>query len=184
MSNEADGWKADDLGIGGSGETPQAAYALMHARVRGQAPQPGDTSISAAQYDAARTAYLAERHQPSRKGVARWPPTSQTVMKQLGNGSWGDAVASLGLVSNVGRARGAGRFDDDDYRAVVAEFLTAAHDPDDHAVTSDSFGQFTTWLRSASEAEGNAPRLRPSAAAVRKHFGTWEAAKASANLHT
>lgn len=156
-------------------ETPEAAYRILHARVTGSPPSAGDRAISAAQYDAARTAYLAERHITARPGVALWPPTSQTVMKRLGGGSWAAAMASLELVANTGRARGAGTFGDDDYRRAIVEFLTAAADDDDPSVTSTSFAAYSAWAKGRQAAGAR----HPSGAAVRQHFGGWDAAKSS-----
>ena len=104
-------------------ESPEAAYRLLHERVTGRPPEAGGSSISAAQYDAARSAYLEERGIVARVGVAVWPPTSQTIRQRLGGGSWARAAEALGLTANVGRSRGAGSFSDDDYRAAVAAFL-------------------------------------------------------------
>ena len=159
-----------------SEQTPAGAYRLLHERVTGAVPAAGDRSLSAVQYDAARAAYLAERGAVARRGVAAWPPTSQTLMRHLGGGSWACAVESLGLRTNSGRSRGAGAFTDGDYRRAVADFLTAAADSDDETATSASFASYTSWARSQS-VDGH---KRPSGAAVRQHFGAWEAAKAAA----
>lgn len=154
-------------------ETPEAAYRLLHERAVGQLPKAGERSLSAAQYDSARADYLAEKRIVAKPGVAIWPPTSQTLMKRLGNGSWSTAMTSLGLTTNSGRARGAGSFSVDDYRCAVAGFLDAVADIDNRSVTSDSFAQYTAWAKERSAAGAK----RPSGAAVRQHFGSWEAAK-------
>lgn len=155
-------------------ETPEAAYRLLHERVTGNAPGAGDRALSAAQHDRARAAHLAEHGIVAKPGVALWPPTSQTLMKRLGDGSWSSAMTRLDLTSNTGRARGAGSFSDDDYRSAVAEFLSAAGDDDDRSVTSDSFAQYAGWAKNQSAAGTK----RPRGAAVRQHFGSWETAKA------
>ncbi|QEH92163.1 hypothetical protein FV141_00385 [Dermacoccus abyssi] len=157
-------------------ETPEAAYRLLHERAVGQPPTPGERSLSAAQYDSARADYLAEKRIAAKPGVAIWPPTSQTLMKRLGNGSWSTAMTSLGLTTNSGRTRGTGSFSDDDYRFAVAEFLDAAADDDNRSVTSDSFAQYTAWAKARTAAGAK----RPSGAAVRQHFGSWEVAKTAA----
>lgn len=157
-------------------ETPEAAYRLLHERAVGQPPTPGERSLSAAQYDSARADHLSEKRIAAKPGAAIWPPTSQTLMKRLGNGSWSTAMTSLGLTTNSGRTRGTGSFSDDDYRSAVAEFLDAAADGDNRSVTSDSFAQYTAWAKERTAAGAK----RPSGAAVRQHFGGWETAKTAA----
>lgn len=157
-----------------SDETPEAAYRLLHEKVLGEPPTRGRTSLSAAAYDRARVAYLDEHRILARPGVAVWPPTSQTLMKRLGDGSWAAAMAALGLTTNSGRSRGSGAFSADDYRDAIVQFLSSAMDDADDTVTSDSFAQYTAWARSET---ANGAR-RPSGAAMRQHFGSWEAAKA------
>lgn len=160
---------------GVSAETPEAAYRLLHERVTGEPPRRSEKALSAVQYDKARSAYLAEERIVAKPGVAVWPPTSQTLMKRLGDGSWSAAMAHLGLAVNSGRARGAGSFTDDDYLASVTEFLSAATDAGDTSITSDSFVEYTAWAKAASDGA-----RRPSGAAVRQHFGSWDAAKTAA----
>lgn len=157
-----------------SDETPEAAYRLLHERVHGEPPTRGQKSLSATQYDKARAEYLEEHRIAARTGVSVWPPTSQTLMKRLGNGSWAAAMAALGLTANSGRSRGSGSFSADDYRDAIVRFLSAAADVADTTVTSDSFAQYTTWAK-AQTASGT---KRPSGAAIRQHFGSWETAKA------
>lgn len=154
-------------------ESPEAAYRLLHERVTGGSPEAGGSSISAAQYDAARSAYLEERGIVARVGVAVWPPTSQTIRQRLGGGSWARAAEALGLTANAGRSRGAGSFSDDDYRAAVAAFLAAAADDGRPDVASASFTAYGAWVKS----ESDAGRTAPSGAAMRQHFGSWAAAK-------
>lgn len=156
-------------------ETPETAYRIMHERVTGEFARAGDKALSANQYDAARRKYLSEVGERSRPGVGVWPPTSQTLMHHLGAGSWARAMETLGLSPNTGRARGTGSFSDDDYRAAVAAFLERAADEDDDSVTSDAFAHYVAW----STAQRAAGIRRPSGAAVRKHFGSWAAAKQS-----
>lgn len=159
-------------------QSPEAAYRLLHERVTGVPPQPGEASISAAQYDAARSAYLDERGILAKVGVAVWPPTSQTIRSRLGGGSWARAVEALGLTANTGRSRGGGSFSDDDYRVAVARFLEAAADDACADVTSSSFAAYSTWTKG----EKAAGRRHPSGAAIRQHFGSWEVAKKSAEI--
>lgn len=159
-------------------EDCRSAYRAMHEQAVGAQPAAGDRALSVARYDAARREYLQQHGEASRAGVAVWPPTSQTLMKQLGDGSWAQAMASLGLEVAQGRARGAGRFDDAAYRATVRNFLDAVAVAGSGA--SASFAAFTAWL-AEQKAAG---QVHPSAAAVRKHFGSWEEAKTAAQPTT
>ena len=76
-----------------------------------------------------------------------------------------------------GAGLGAG-FSDDDYRVAVARFLEAAADDACADVTSSSFAAYSTWTKG----EKAAGRRRPSGAAIRQHFGSWEVAKKSAEI--
>lgn len=167
-------------------ETPEAAYRLLHERVAGRAPAGGDRSLSAAQYDVARSIYLQEHGIVAKPGVAIWPPTSQTVMKRLGGGSWARAMEALGLTTNAGRSRGAGAFTDDDYRSAVRAFLDVALEEK----SATSFAAYTAWAK--TQGVGGQPQSddgrpaaaikRPSGAAVRQHFGSWSAAVEAAGV--
>lgn len=149
------------------------AYATLHEEVLGAPPQEGGRALSGAQYDRARRNHLARTKTASRVGVAVWPPTSQTLMKQLGGGSWTRAMTALGLTTATGRPPGSGTFDDVAYRVAVADFLAAVADPVEVSTTTESFAGLATWL-AERKAEG---RNVPSAAAVRKHFGSWSEAR-------
>ena len=151
------------------GRDERQAYELLHERVTGRALEPGGASISVAQYDAARLEYLDETGQESVVGKAVWPPTSQTIRHKLGGGSWASAMEALGLQANSGRARGASTFSESDYREALMDFMTAAAGE----ATATSYTAFASWVKQ-QKADG---RRRPSAAAVRAHFGSWSAAK-------
>lgn len=150
--------------------TDRQAYELLHERVKGCAVQPGEPSISVAQYDAARRDYLAETGQTSTAGVNVWPPTSQTIRAHLGGGSWAAAMKALGLSVNAGRAAGSSTFSGADYARTMRDFATAVRAGD---VPSDSFSAFAAWVK-AQKADG---ARHPSPAAVRQHYGSWERAK-------
>lgn len=127
-------------------------------------------SLTVTAYDRARGAWLAAVGQTGSAGERTWPPTSQTVISRLG-GSWNLAMQQLGLpVSAGGRQSGSGRYTDGAMARLVAEFLGAG--------VGESFGAFGDWLQERKAT--NAGTEQPSAAAVRKRFGTWNAAKESA----
>ncbi|MGR3936471.1 hypothetical protein LCH29_26715 [Streptomyces sp. BRA346] len=66
-----------------------------------------EVGISAARYNARRESVLEELGMESQKGARPWPPTSQTVMKRLGAGSWAKAQVALDLTPDSrGRPEG------------------------------------------------------------------------------
>lgn len=124
--------------------------------------------LTAAKYEKQRTAMLAQLGVVSSKGASVWPPTSQTAVQRFG--SWNEALKSAGLAtSSVGRARGQLRFDEAAYDKAIAAFVADCDDRDLSA-TYKAYGVY------ASEHKGDVP----SAAAVRKFYGSWNAALASA----
>lgn len=130
--------------------------------------RPEKPSLTAAKYDARRADALARFGARSTKGASVWPPTSQTAVQRFG--SWNDALKAAGLAtSSVGRARGQLRFDEAAYDKAIAEFVADCDDRDLGA-TYKAYGEY------AAERKGEVP----SAAAVRKFYGSWNAALASA----
>ncbi|MER6572547.1 sigma factor-like helix-turn-helix DNA-binding protein [Streptomyces sp. NPDC001093] len=129
--------------------------------------------ISAARYNARRESILEELGMESSKGTRPWPPTSQTVMKRLGEGSWAKAQIALGLTPDSrGRPEGLLLFEPQDYPAAVADFLRDAQ-----SVGSPStFEAYTSWV----EAEERSGRRRPSAPSVRLYYRGWTSAKRAA----
>lgn len=124
-------------------------------------------------YDAARDRAVAGLEHFGDAGHRLWPPTSQTVRKRLGSNYWNEALGALGYpVSGRGRARGAARYSPDDFVAAVADFLADAA----RTGSSTSFVAYEAWNRDQREES----RMRPSGAAVRSHFGGWQAAKDAA----
>ncbi|GAA2014646.1 hypothetical protein [Brevibacterium samyangense] len=155
-----------------AGREVLTALAGALAAVRSGTAKP----LSAAAYDSGRATLLADlaaatgTSQPASRA---WPPTSQTVRKVLGGGYWNDAMTAAGYPgtrASVGRARGAGRFSADDYRGTMVGFFS---DPTGASAAGESFTAFSDWVKVRRE-EGEA---LPSPAAVRNHFGSWEAAK-------
>ncbi len=125
-------------------------------------------SLTAAKYEKQRTAALAHLGVASIKGASVWPPTSQTAVQRFG--SWNDALKAAGLAtSSSGRARGQLRFDEAAYDKAIAMFVADCDDRDLGA-TYKAYGEY------AAEHKGEVP----SAAAVRKFYGSWNAALASA----
>ena len=130
-------------------------------------------TISAARYEQLRADVLNATGQVSRKGVALWPVTSQTIMKRIGGGSWADALAQLGVgVSGRGRARVGLRFTESDYVEAIAAFVDAAASDS----RTPSYSAYTRWVT----AQKDAGLERPSGSAIRAHFGSWGAALAGA----
>ncbi|WP_339391996.1 homing endonuclease associated repeat-containing protein [Brevibacterium metallidurans] len=141
----------------------EVASAIRFVRNRGETP-----SLAAAKYDAARTALLDRLGVDSAKGVSVWPPTSQTAVQRFG--SWNDALTAAGLAtSSVGRAKGQLRFDADAYDAAIAAFVADCESRGVPA-TYKEYGSY------AGEHKGDVP----SAAAVRKFYGSWNTALTSA----
>lgn len=124
--------------------------------------------LTAVKYERQRTAVLAQLGVASSKGASVWPPTSQTAVQRFG--SWNEALKAAGLAtSSVGRARGQLRFDEAAYDTAIAAFVADCDDRDLGA-TYKAYGEYAT------EHKGEVP----SAAAVRKFYGSWNAALASA----
>lgn len=133
-------------------------------------------TITAARYEQLRADVLAETGQASRKGVALWPVTSQTIMKRLGGGSWAGALAELGVgISGRGRARVRLRFAESDYVDAVVAFLQHARS----AVQTPSYSAYTAWVSRQKE-DGIE---YPSGSAVRAYFGSWGAAVSRFSPH-
>ncbi|MFI5522665.1 sigma factor-like helix-turn-helix DNA-binding protein [Streptomyces platensis] len=129
--------------------------------------------ISAARYNARRESVLEELGMESNKGARPWPPTSQTVMKRLGEGSWAKAQVALGLTPDSrGRPEGLLLFDPQDYPAAVADFLRDAQSVGSPA----TFEGYSSWV----QAEERSGRRRPSAESVRLHYRGWTSAKRAA----
>lgn len=126
-----------------------------------------EVSLTGTKYDARRTEVLAELRADSVKGATVWPPTSQTAVQRFG--SWNEALKTAGLAtSSVGRAKGQLRFDAAAYDRTIADFVA---DCESHGVgaTYKAYGEY------AAERKGDVP----SAAAVRKFYGSWNAALAA-----
>lgn len=151
----------DDRGV----KNVLAEVAGSVASVRGStSPVP----LTAAKYEKARTAVLAELGVASMKGASVWPPTSQTAVQRFG--SWNEALKAAGLAtSSVGRAKGQLRFDAAAYDKAIAAFVADCEDRG-VAATYKTYGEY------AAEHKGEVP----SAAAVRKFYGSWNSALASA----
>ncbi|MGC2941703.1 homing endonuclease associated repeat-containing protein [Brevibacterium sp. FAM 24638] len=141
-----------------------AEVAAAIAYVRGRAEVP---SLTASRYDALRKTVLGGLGAASIKGATVWPPTSQTAVQRFG--SWNDALKAAGLATNkIGRAKGQLRFDSAAYDKAIGEFL-ADCEARGLAATYKSYTEY------AAEHKGEVP----SAAAVRKFYGSWNAALAA-----
>ena len=103
----------------------------------------------------------------SAQGATIWPPTSQTAVQRFG--SWNEALKAAGLATNkIGRAKGQLRFDSDAYDKAIAEFLADC----ESRGTAATYKAYTEY---AAEHKGEVP----SAAAVRKFYGSWNSALAA-----
>ncbi len=141
-----------------------AEVAAAIAYVRGRAEIP---SLTASRYDVLRKTVLGGLGAASVKGATVWPPTSQTAVQRFG--SWNEALKSAGLATNkIGRAKGQLRFDAAAYDKAIGEFLADC----------ESRGLATTYKSYTDYAAEHKGEV-PSAAAVRKFYGSWNAALAA-----
>ena len=125
-------------------------------------------SLTAAKYDAHRAQVLEHIGARSIKGATVWPPTSQTAVQRFG--SWNEALKAAGLATNkVGRAKGQLRFAAGAYDKAISVFVADCEERGVGA-TYKAYGEY------AAEHKGEVP----SAAAVRKFYGSWNKALASA----
>jgi len=130
--------------------------------------RPEKPSLTAAKYDARRADVLTRIGARSSKGASVWPPTSQTAVQRFG--TWNDALKAAGLAtSSVGRARGQLRFDAPAYDKAIADFVADCE-------SRGSAPTYKSYTEYAADHKGQVP----SAAAVRKFYGSWNAALASA----
>src|SRR5699024_1367223 len=141
-----------------------AEVAAAFAFVRGRAEVP---SLTAGRYDALRRTVLDSLGATSAQGATLWPPTSQTAVQ--GVGAWDGGVMSAGRAPDrVGRAKGQLRFASAAYARAIAEFLA---DCESRGVGAT----YKAYTEYAAEHKGEVP----SAAAVRKFYGSWNAALAA-----
>ncbi|MGO0603634.1 homing endonuclease associated repeat-containing protein [Brevibacterium linens] len=141
-----------------------AEVAAAVAYVRGRAEVP---SLSASRYDQLRKSVLGSLGATSAQGATIWPPTSQTAVQRFG--SWNEALKAAGLATNkIGRAKGQLRFDSAAYDKAIAEFLADC----ESRGTAATYKAYTEY---AAEHKGEVP----SAAAVRKFYGSWNSALAA-----
>ena len=141
-----------------------AEVAAAVAYVRGRAEVP---SLTASRYDKLRKSVLDGLGATSAQGATIWPPTSQTAVQRFG--SWNEALRAAGLATNkIGRAKGQLRFDADAYDKAIAEFLADC----ESRGTAATYKAYTEY---AAEHKGEVP----SAAAVRKFYGSWNSALAA-----
>lgn len=136
--------------------------AIRSVRARAEAP-----SLSASKYDALRSEVLDQLRARSSKGAAVWPPTSQTAVQRFG--SWNEALKAAGLATNrLGRAKGQLRFDAKAYDKAMSVFVA---DCESRGITAT----YKAYTEYAAEHKGEVP----SAAAVRKFYGSWNTALAA-----
>lgn len=157
------------------GSLPDARRAQVRHDLgvaRGAALADPSLTLSVADHDRARLEVLESLGQVSRRGTPLWPVGSRTVSARLGGGSWSAALVRLGLAAPVTvRPRGNLRFDEDDFRLVVREFLGECS----RTGTGATFSAYTAWCAGQRE-QG---REVPAGATLRQHFGSWSAALAA-----
>ncbi len=151
---------SDDVFI----ESTRAEVTRTIAALRGlREPVP----LSAARYEARRSEVLSELGVSSSRGASIWPPTSQTAVQRFG--SWNAALKAAGLAtSSTGRAKGQLRFDAAAYDRAISAF---AADCETRGVPA-TYKEYSAF---AAERKGEVP----SAAAVRKFYGSWNQALAA-----
>lgn len=129
---------------------------------------PSPVTLTGTKYDACRTEVLAGLGVESAQGASVWPPTSQTMVMRFG--SWNEALKAAGLaVSKIGRAKGQLRFDAADYDRAISEFIADCEEQ----------GRSTVYLHYTEYAAARKGEV-PSAAAVRKFYGSWSKALTAA----
>ena len=150
-------------------ETSASVLCLV-ASAKAHASTHVGVALTKKRYEEVRGWVLQDLGLQSRRGSAPWPPTSQTVMKRLGDGFWADALTSIGLTPGPrGRSRGLLVFREQDYDSAVVDYLaqTAATGQD------STFSGYERWV----EIEERSGRRRPSSAAVRLRYRNWTNAK-------
>lgn len=148
----------------------RANILIMIANARAHAVDDRVVTITKKRYDEVRREILDDLGLVSAQGVMPWPPTSQTVMKRLGDGYWTEALRNIGLTPNErGRERGLLKFTEDDYDNAVVDFLAQAS-ATGQAPTRDAYGD---WV----ESEDRAGRRRPSVESVCLRYTSWNNAK-------
>lgn len=154
--------QSDDSASAVTSTLAEVAAAIAYVRGRAEIP-----SLTASRYDVLRKTVLGGLGAASVKGATVWPPTSQTAVQRFG--SWNEALKAAGLATNkVGRAKGQLRFDAAAYDKAIAAFV-ADCEVRGLATTYKSYTDY------AAEHKGEVP----SAAAVRKFYGSWNAALAA-----
>ncbi|MBM7824401.1 adenosylhomocysteine nucleosidase [Arcanobacterium pluranimalium] len=126
-------------------------------------------ALSAKDYDSTRALIQEKLGMSSSRGQYSWPPTSQTLIKRF-NGYWNDALQSIGLKPQRGRARGGLKFTETDYTNALIKYRVYAQEND----KTTSFAGYSEWLKSLP---GN--RKYPSGAAIRQRYGSWRSALAT-----
>lgn len=145
-----------------------AARVLLDGKIMEYAVRKGflQMRLSAQEYERTRAEMLTAWGVSSSKGASLWPPTSQTVSKRVGDGSWSKALASLGLeVAPIGRTRGASTYSNEQFLAALHGFIADC----------EAKGVNPTYLRYVewSRVQRKEHRSVPAAATMRQHFGSW-----------
>lgn len=148
---------------------PVDDIAATVAGARDLADADSSVTIASARYDAVRAEILEGWGLSTARGRAPWPPTKQTIIRRLGDGSWKDALEEMGLeIRRAGRPRGLLHFTAEEYIDAVVAYAESALERGG----KPSYGGYEEWVRSEA-AEGV---RRPSGGAVRDRFGGWASA--------
>lgn len=164
---------ATALNLLGVSASKVASIITLASNARTQAEAPTGVSMTKARYDELRSAALDDLGLTSGRGATPWPPTSQTVMKRLGEGRWSTAMTSIGVQhGDRGRTPGLIRFEENDYADALSDFLAET--------TTTGVPATYAGFEAFVEREARAGRRRPSGPSVRLFYGSWNSAKRAA----
>ncbi|ERG63194.1 hypothetical protein L332_01825 [Agrococcus pavilionensis RW1] len=148
---------------------PVDEIAATVAAARDLADADPSVTIASARYDAVRAHILDRWGLSTAKGRSPWPPTKQTIIRRLGDGSWKDALEAMGLeIRRAGRPKGLLHFTADEYIEAVVAYAESSLERGGRP----SYAGYEQWVR--REAAGGV--RRPSGAAIRDRFGGWASA--------
>ena len=141
----------------------KTAEILAVIEVTSQAIRAGDVAgISFTEYDEKAEAISAELEDVQTHMGVSWPVTGWEIREQLGRGFWNAALDAAGLQPPPA----GNRFSATDFAEAASGFRNAYGD----FGSPKEVSSYDSWVI----AESAAGRERPSAVAIRRHFGTWE----------
>lgn len=141
----------------------ETAEILAVIEATSQGIRAGDVAgISISEYDEIAEAISRELKIAEIHSGGSWPAPGDELRRHLGQGSWDAALDAAGLKLFSGR----GRFSNADFVEAARGFRNAYGD----FGSPKEVSSYDSWVI----AETAAGRERPSAIAIRRHFGTWE----------